>query len=521
MKLLFTIFLFLLIGYAFPQQADIPVNPNFTWNGESSLAINPTNPDNLVVAWMKLASLTQVTIAISHSNDKGNTWSDPVYMPHFSTSFTSADPTLIFSNDGTAYFAYIDYNKATFDSGGVYVCKSVDYGANWSYPVKAIDKSSGTDWPIDRPWLVRDETSGIFQQRLYLVTKGANDAPLPHHIYLVHSQDDGLTWSNAIKLDTDIPVGAQSNAMAVPAVTQDGSLCVSYLSYDPALSVYARNVMLKSIDGGTSFTPFIIDLLPFTSIIPSSDSLLQYSYYLGANPTVPGNLIFIYTDRRNGDWDILFSATHDGGLSWSETQRLNDDPVGNGIEQDMCWGGFSSDGKFAALWRDRRDGTTGQYSGYRIYGAYSTNGGTTFQPNFAISQTLAPQSIPIDGNDFLGVALSDTVVSGTWADKRTISSQIYFNRYYLDNSSGIGNRIKQPSESFFPVVIQSDCASLRPCMNKIRPLYKIQVFNALGIKVREELNNNTICFENFSNGFYFIILTNGDQMMSQKFILTR
>jgi Neuraminidase (sialidase) len=130
--------------FTFAQQPDIQINPNFTWNGENSLAVNPTNPDNLIVAWMKLTSLTQVTIAISRSMDGGNTWLDPVYLPHFSSTFTSADPTLVFADNGTAYFGYIDYNKTSLDSGSVYVCKSIDGGASWTQPVKTMNFNSTT-----------------------------------------------------------------------------------------------------------------------------------------------------------------------------------------------------------------------------------------------------------------------------------------------------------------------------------------------------------------------------------------
>ena len=107
MKKLFLVLALAISAAAFPQ-SDIPISSNFTWNGEISHAVNPTNPANLVTAWMKLTTFTTITIAISHSNDYGNTWSAPVYMPHFSSSYTSADPSLVTGSDGTFYFAYID-----------------------------------------------------------------------------------------------------------------------------------------------------------------------------------------------------------------------------------------------------------------------------------------------------------------------------------------------------------------------------------------------------------------------------
>jgi hypothetical protein len=499
-------------------QDDVPINPNFTWNGEISLAANSVDPATLVTAWMKLTALNTVSIAVSRSADHGNTWSAPVYLPHFSSSYTSADPALIASSSGTFYFAYIDYNNITLSEGGVYITKSTD-GITWSAPVLAIDAAAAPDIPIDRPWLAIDNSGGPFNGMLYLVTKSIKEATSTHHIYLVRSSDDGLTWDVPKILDDVLPVGGTANTMGVPCVSAGGTLYVNYLSYDITQSLHVRDVFVKSDDGGQAFAPGIISELPFASAIPSEDSLYQYGYHIAANPADNNNLVHVLTDRRDGDWDIWYNISQDGGDTWSATARLNDDPVGNGIGQDMCWGGFSPNGVYAALWRDRRDGTAGQNSVYRIYGAYSADKGITFSSNFALSSTPAALFVPVNGNDFLGLALSDSAVYGTWADNRNGLNQEYFNFHALPAVSGIPREAASGRPQLIPSVILTSSADLNPDYLKGNLSFRLCVYDLPGKCLLQQNNEPRIELGTLPRGMYVLAFITSNNTVYQRFII--
>jgi hypothetical protein len=508
--------IFMILSFSVSAQNDVPVNSNFVWNGEISLAANPINPAILVTAWMKMATFTSVSIAISRSTNYGATWSTPVMMPHFSSSFTSADPTLITSSNGTYYFAYIDYDNTTFSAGGVYVTKSTD-GLSWTSPVKAIDASFAADVPIDRPWLAIDNSSGPNHGNLYLITKSIKEATMTHHLYFIRSIDDGLSWETPKVLDDVLPVGGTANTMGVPCVSSNGVLYINYLSYDIMQDIHVRDVAMWSNDGGLNFNPMIISELPFASVIPSSDSLFQYSYHIAGNPADANNLIHVFTDRRDGDWDIWYNVSYDAGSTWSQTTRLNDDPVGNGIGQDMVWGGFSPEGIYAALWRDRRDGVPGPTSDYRIYGAASSDKGTTFSPNFALSHTLASLSVPVTGNDFLGVSLSDSLVYGAWADKRTATNQEYFNDHALPGVSGIPT-VSKTSPQIIPSVIYNLYVDLDPAFLKEINTFKVSVYDLPGHCILQQSNSCRIDLANIPAGMYILGFFNGNTYIYQRFI---
>lgn len=421
------------------QVADIAINPNSTWNGEQSLAINPNNPKHLVVAWMKYIPIPApagVYIATSTSTNGGLTWSTPVNIPHNKTGWTSADPTLVFKNDGTVYLGFIDSNTAK-DSAAVFVTKSTNGGTSWGALSKVVDYNDSPDLIFDRPWLAIDNSGGAYDGYLYLVSMSYKADPLPHHVYLTRSTNGGTTWGPHVLVDNTIPLGPSIQAMGVPAVTKDGRLFIGYLSYNPIQSVFPRFIYALSTDGGSTLTNSVIMNGSNTTI--TNDTLLQYSYKMSANPTNSNNLVFSYVDKSNADYDIYSINSNNGGSSWNTPVRVSSDPINNGNNQDMMWANFSSTGKYAAIWRDRRANSGAQNQPYKIWGSLSTDGGNSFSPNFQISQTDGPLMIPVDGNDFLGCVLNDTIVYSCWTDKRNNSTnQLFFNKFKLANATGLG-----------------------------------------------------------------------------------
>ena len=363
-----------------------------------------------------------------------------------------------------------------------------------------------------------DNSSGAHAGILYLVTKSIQEATATHHIYLIRSFDDGAGWDTPKIIDDVLPVGGNSNTMGVPCVSAAGILYVNYLSYDISQSLHVRDVFMRSGDGGQTFIPGVISELPFTSIIPPEDSLYQYSYHLAANPSDSNNLIHLITDRRDGDWDIWYNVSQDGGNSWTATTRLNDDPVGNGIGQDMCWGGFSNQGTYAALWRDRRDGTTGQTSDYRIYGSYSSNKGISFSANFALSKTPGGLFSGTKGNDFLGACLSDSLIYGSWSDKRNGLNQEYFNRYALPPVSGIRVHTEKSNPPIIPSVVHSSFADINPIYSRNNNSFHIMIYDLPGRCILQQTNKSRIELGSLPQGMYILGFNSGNGWIYQRFI---
>lgn len=483
-------------------QTDVNVNTNLTFNGESNLVRNPLN-GNLTAEWMKLIfSPTTISMATSMSTDNGATWSTPNLLPHhYGNVSTSADPTMAYHNsNGKLYAAYID-SRNTHDSGAVYVVSSMNSGTTWSTPVKAVDANGYADFPVDRPWIAVDNSGTASDGTVYLVTKSYKNGAMPHKVWFSKSTDGGLTWSQIARIDTPAQTGLISNSMGIPAVGADGKFYIAYLSYDLSQSINARAMLATSSNQGQTFSYSVIYNAVAGSGISASDTLYQPSYSLSANPLDANNLIFIFTDNRNGDPDIY--ETHCvSGLNFTPEIRLNDDTLSNGKGQDMCWGNFSNTGIYSCCWRDRRNGTNGQNSTFQIFTTNSPDDGVFWSPNMQLSSGTSNVVPYAEGNDFIGVAVSDSEVHCTWANQTGNIPQIFTNTAgfvsavtVLPNENGI--KIYPNPTSDFIFIEQ-------PNENK---KLKVVITSVDGKELVQQYFTNTkteIDLKSFSAGVYFV-----------------
>ncbi|HTL83523.1 MAG TPA: exo-alpha-sialidase [Bacteroidia bacterium] len=393
------------------------------WDTEPFLAVNPVNTSNIIVGWMHATALNQLSIATKYSNDGGATWSSSVVnMPHVNSNYTSADVSIAFNNTGGAFLTYVD-SRIQNDTGYVLMTKSFDGGATWSAPSFVISSTASPDFPVDRPWIAIDKTSGPYSGTIYVVNKSVDFGQMPHHIWMEKSGDNGATWSAPMLVDDSIPSDLVTNAMGALTVGNDGAVYVAYPSYHPAQSVFARMIVVKSSDGASTFTPYVIGNATANSAI--TDSLLQGSYSLQANPANQNDLVLVFTDNRNGDADILSSRSIDGGLTWSAPIRATDDAVSNGNNQDMCWAAYAPNGKYVTAWRDRRNSAGGSQDNFEIYATASADDGATFGTNVNMSSAQSPYINIVKGNDFIGVGTDGTDLFTAWCDYRTGNTEIF------------------------------------------------------------------------------------------------
>ena len=97
------------------------------------------------------------------------------------------------------------------------------------------------------------------------------------------------------------------------------------------------------------------------------------------------------TPREFAAGDIAFATSTDGGQTWSEPTRLNDDPLNNGRNQVLPWLVATADGTLHASWYDRRDDPANIQ--YHVYYSRSTDGGHTWSPRTCKSRTCLPTRV--------------------------------------------------------------------------------------------------------------------------------
>jgi hypothetical protein len=363
-----------------------------------------------------------------------------------------------------------------------------------------------TQKPIDRPWIAIDNSGGAYDGNVYVTTMNPRTAgyiPPPYNPYIAKSTDGGTSFEDWQHLDGEDWLAGSLiiQPMPTPVVAADGVFHAIYPSYVFTQNIYPQYVMASSADGGETFTYQTV----FSGTPSTLDSLAKKGYLLRADPSDAQHLAFFYPFAPFGDGDIIMRETFNAGVNWSEEIRVNDDPLGNGVLQDLVWADFDTDGDLVVTWRDRRAAQdTGYQVSSEIWGAVRMNGDDSFGDNFPISSELVEhgQILNSSGNDFMCVEMVDDTISVVWGDVRTGLLKIWFQRL---NSEG---EVLSMTE-----LVQSDLESFtvfpNPCYDQLNLNIKtLDSYKIVDSKGNEVLKCNSrdkmIDVSTLSPGLYVI-----------------
>jgi hypothetical protein len=118
----------------------------------------------------------------------------------------------------------------------------------------------------------------------------------------------------------------------------------------------------------------------------------------------------VWYDNRDGNWEIYYKRSTDGGISWESDERLTNDPAISGSPA-LAVSGYI----LHVVWRDERDGNR------EIYYKRSTDGGLTWSADIRLTADPAVSSVP-------SIAVSGSHVHLIWRDDRDGNTEIYYKR---------------------------------------------------------------------------------------------
>jgi len=521
-RIIIILLLLLLSIGAFTQNQNIS-NGN-VFDGEPYLAINPNNPQHLVVAWMGWVNYSnQFKIKVKSSFDGGQTWSAAYELPHTVTGYSSADASIDFDQNGNVYVCYIDFTGTTPPvTGGVYISKSTDSGLSFDTPMEVINTNyDGTKWPIDRPWMLIDKSVGSNQGNIYVTTMNLNRTDDPFNPYLSVSSDGGNTFTTHYIDDTGWLAGSINPfPLCSPTLSSTGIYYGAYLSYVSSQSTNMQVFLASTSDGGASFSHSNILTYP-TGSFPTEES--KKAHLLISNPANSNHLALIYLSSINGDMDVFLTETLDAGGTWSSPTRINDDPIGNDRMQDLVWGDFDTEGNLIISWRDRRNGTDSTYqTSSEIWAAYRNHNSLQFEPNFQITdQTVAYDSVLENaGNDFMCIKMKNDIINAVWGDVRNGKLNIWFQRTATD---GTFLHVQQISSEKIPEIFIYPNPSTSIVTIENKSIKKVTVCDINGKQLMVKQNENgleiiEINLENFSMGSYLIEVKTAKGIYTKKII---
>jgi hypothetical protein len=403
---------------------------------EVTIAINPKNPDNMIAASFQTGRPPKPRAGSYHyvTFDGGKTWTtiatpDP-------KNLVQGDDVLAFSSDGVAYHVHLSFDgirqaRPARAENGMIVNVSKDGGKTWTDGTPAINHINTVIPFEDKPGLVVDNApASRWNGNVYLAwtrfdVYGSANPEHRSQIYFTRSTDQGQTFSMPFRIsDTGGDCLDSDNTVegAVPAVGPNGEI---YIVWGGPLGL----VFDKSLDGGLSFgKDKVIGNIPGgwdfgVQGLDRANGMPNTAVDLSNGPN-KGTLYVNWIDARNGDPDVFVMSSRDGGESWSQPARVNDDKIKNGKEQFFTWMAVDPvDGSVNVVFYDRRD-TSGALTGLTL--ARSVDGGRTFVNRKIDVQPFAPNQRVFFG-DYSSISAYDgrvTPVFMHFVDERSLAVSV-------------------------------------------------------------------------------------------------
>lgn len=360
---------------------------------EVSIAINPTNPDNMIAgAIMRGYPDSGNSNFTFHTLDAGRQWTTtPSLNPD---QRTQGDDVIVFSQDGTALHGYICFvglwdEHPQRTSNGIYISRSTDQGESWEEPVVVVDHVNTRSPMEDKPWFVFDRhpSSPHFGATYCSWTRfdayGSDDPQDTSQIMFATVRPGASAFEPVIRISDqggDCRDGDDTVEGATPCVGVDGTVHVVWAG--------PRGIEIdQSKDGGKTFGKdrVISDMVGGWAHdidgIGRSNGMPVTAVDASDGPH-RGSLYVNWTDERHGDQDVFLIASRDHGLTWEKRVRINNDSLGNGRDQFFTWMAVDpSDGSINVAFYDRRD-TQGTKTELTL--ARSEDGGRSFV-NYVVS----------------------------------------------------------------------------------------------------------------------------------------
>ena len=340
---------------------------------EPSLAVDPTNRNNIVIGWRQFNTVSSNfrQAGYGFTTNGGQTWTFPgVIEPGVFRS----DPVLDNDVDGNFYYNSLTNNPDYYCK----VFKSSTGGSSWN---SGVDAKGG-----DKQWMTIDKTSGSGSGHIYAYWTSFYSTCYPG--FFTRSTNGAVSFENCVSIPNDpswgtLMVGSNGNLYVggtdgysydfVVARSSNAQISGQTVSWDMTTVV--------DLDGSITYgiTPNPGGLGGQTSIaIDTSGGPFDGNIYL---------LCSVDRNSNSDPADVMFARSTNGGVSFSSPVRVNDD-VGTSAWQWFGTMSVAPTGRIDAVWLDTRD-NPGSYNS-ALYYSYSTDAGVTWSQNEKLSDSFNP-----------------------------------------------------------------------------------------------------------------------------------
>ena len=459
------------------------------------------------------------------------------------------DPSLAWDANGNVYECGLAGCLAQTNAGctfGTILHRSTDNGKSWSV-FDTLSYINLQDTSFDEPFLFIDRNGtspymnsmyAFYVEQIYNTLLGY----VPNGIKLQIRRSNGTGFS------VHTPVSQIALAQFPHAAFGlHGEIYVIYVGITNLATLAGGVYFNASTDGGETFTP---DKVLFTGDYPDSINGFPKQGQLNNSRVSPtptivvdtsqspyrGNIYISYampnpTSPASG-LDIFLQRSTDGGNTWSDPLRVNDDPLGNGADQMQPSMAISPSGAIGVMFYDRRDDPDNLLM--NTYIALSTDGGNTFLNQ----QITTQQTNPLVGRlyngmavaDYCGITATPTAFMPVWSDGRTNDGylNIYTSRVPVQSATAVREPAESPAAALAiypnPVATNSMlCYTLSEETNVV-----ITLTNALGEHIATlcsgtqsaGVHQKSVDFSSLNSGMFFCTMkTQNDVEVEKVFVV--
>ena len=392
---------------------------------ETAVAINPTNPDNVVIT-SNVANFAGLMEA--YSLDGGATWTTQLIADGGALGVACCDSSLSFDSYGNLFLTYLVY--AGF---GIPVALSTDGGVSF-HVISLVTPQTGAGRPDlpgrgrvstpDQPtiatgpgsvWLTF--TGGVTAQAAGAPVLGLGDVGSFEPAQVAVGKKIGHFGDVAVGPDGQVLIVYQDRSGQGP-----GNI---YTDFDPDGLGPARFDTARFVST-TNVGDF--DQIPAAATVTiDAETGLAWDRSGGLHT---GRVYLLWTQEtpnESDDTDVMVQHSDDDGVTWSAPVRVNDDS-GATSQFDPKIAIDQTTGNVAVAWYDCRNDTGGGKPGdtngipnddAMIYAAVSTDGGATFGPNIRVAAAVsnsADAHWDLDFGDYEGLAFDSGSLYPVWAD---------------------------------------------------------------------------------------------------------
>ncbi len=244
------------------------------------------------------------------------------------------DGTFNFSCGVTIYYSSLADPFPEFGGEQATVSRSHDDGLTWANPVAATSTDNKSDFD-DHEWVAVDHFPGSPHfGRVYLnwavfcnTCSGNGNVKL----YVAHSDDEGRTWSQAVKVsaaNNNFPQGFRETGQM--AVSSNGTVEVFWTENADSTKLPSLQVVATSTDGGQTFTALItiaqvtdypltgtpFDVVDLFNRVPGMSARVDCYPHPAADPSST-RIYVVWCDFGSGQGVVKGAVSLDG-INWTQ-----------------------------------------------------------------------------------------------------------------------------------------------------------------------------------------------------------